>query len=500
VIGLRWVWNLGEEMTLPVGRQGMEIRILPVRGVSVAAGIMAQTWQGYVTRDEAAAFLRKAQDQGRLYPFVAYLEGHPAGSALVVVRGRSAQLYGGVHVLPEYRRGGVGSAILRAVLRHLKTLGLTHLYVAREVSDPPTEDDLAAQALYHRGGGVRQKPLIEVVYSPQCPWCASWLDGFREEVAGRDVEFRDYNLFDAGEGDRAWRLLESHGLARAGAQGPVLLENVFTRVFVDGEAVGGGVPIPRGLLAASAETALGDEASRLGRRASGAVPEAEAGARASAAAGTGIGTRAQVPAAGESGPDDSGGSAPYPRMLPAVAAYPSSLTGLKLERLDAADPSRNLGMCLGRHPSGFAPEPGAGERGGSLKRHWLGSLDLPEGFFGVAASREESVVGILEVYPRRIAARAGYVTGTWGESDKILTMTCLEVARDEARQPVMEFLLEGLLKELAGSKHGFEHVEAVGIYGNLAGFNPYWLFDKYGFTRREERVPGKSVIMSRALG
>jgi len=183
-------------------------------------------------------------------------------------------------------------------------------------------------------------------------------------------------------------------------------------------------------------------------------------------------------------------------MRPRTADYPAALEGLTLEPLTVGASEDGIEMCLGRHPSGIAPCSEAAAAGRSVKGRWLEGLALPDGFFGVAARRDDRVVGILEVYPRRIATQAGFVTGTWGRGEEVLTLTCLEVAHGEARQPVMEFMLEGLLRELPERAPGYEHVEAFGVYGNLAGFNPYWLFEKYGFTRREERQPGVSVILS----
>lgn len=452
--------------------------MLPVQGINVAAGIMAQTWKGYVTREEADHFLRRALDRGRLYPFVAYVGGHPAGSTLAVVRGRTAQLFGGVHVLPGYRRRGVGSALLRAAMRHLRTLGVSRLYVARQVSEPPTADDVAAMTLYDRAGGLRRKPLVEVVYSPQCPWAASWLRDLEEIVSAGEVDFRAYNLWE--EPGKAWPLLNaaSGRLATPGRR--ALTKNVFFRVFVDGEPAGEGVPLPPAELAHVLDAALGRDAT-------------VAAAGAGAVAGT------LTPGAPAPGVTASG--ARYTEAPPRVGDFPRVLAGLEVVPLTVAGCASEFGMCLERHPSGLKVARRAAEEGAAQKRRWLEGLDLPDGFYGVAARRGDRVVGLLEVYPRPVAARAGFVTGTWGdgEDDRILTVACLEVAQGESRQPIMEFLLEGLLDELDARPRGFEHLEAFGKYGNMAGLNPYWLYDKYGFTRREETEPGVGAVLSRPI-
>lgn len=514
---MRWVWNLEGEMPRPASRPELEIRLLPVRGLKVAAGIMARTWEGYITREEAVCFLERAQGQGRLLPFVAYLGGRPVGSVLVVVRGKSAELFGGVHVLPAFRRRGVGSAVLTAVMRHLREreTEVARLYVVREMSDPPTDDDIAAAALYDRAGGARRKPLVEAVYSPQCPWCSEWLAELEEELAAADVELRTYDLWD--EPERAWELLRSGGLVARGrgregggaaATGPAvgtpvlpLVRNVFLRVFVDGEPVGEGVPLAPGLLADAVSRALGGEAARRGESLSmtdpGPAEHRGTGRPPGSARPEGVGPQAS----GLTGPE-ADRPTPYYIALPRLADYRTGLEGLVTRPLMVDEIEAGLDLCLRRHPSGMAPRPSAAQAGAGRKRRWLESLDLPGGFFGVGVWHGERLAGLLEVYPRPVAARAGFVCGLWGSDEEVLTVACLEVAAGESRHPVMELLLEALLGELAARAReaGFRHVEAYGRYEDLAGSNPYWLFDKYGFRRREERDPGTGVILSRAIG
>jgi len=448
---------------------------------------MAQTLKDLATRDEVVDFLRRAQGgdggEATLLPFVAYLGGQPAATALVVVRGRSAQVFGGVHVVADHRRKGIGAALLHALLRYVFTSGAARVWVARDVADPPTADDAAAVALYDRAGGVRRRPVVDVVYSPQCPWSPHWVKALEKEIEGLDVEFRAYDLWQ--EPDRAWTLLRSSGMCGKGSQAgtgepEVLDQNVFARVFVDGEAAGGIPPAP-GTLRGLVGRATGQGAT-LGKLGLLREPSPKAGGGLDAA------PPAESPR-------------PYPRVMPETADYARALAGLVIEPLTLPGSDALMDICLARHPSGFKPDPLSAAAGASLKRRWLSSLDLPGGFFGVAARRGGGYAGIMEVYPRLIAARAGYATGTWGDAAKVLTITCIEVAFGEARHPVMEFLLEGLMSELnadAANCHAGQ-IEAIGHYGNMAGFNPYWLFDKYGFVRREERVPGVSVVLSKSL-
>lgn len=509
---VRWVWELGAEspqagrppLRRPPVVPGLEVRVIPAQGLSVIAGVMAQTLRGLATRDQIAEFLRRARgpvgDTPRglpsgaasgpeggagdveplLLPFVAYLGGRPVATALLVLRGRSAQLFGGIHVVADQRRKGIGQAVLGATLRYAGTSGASRVWVARDVGDPPTAEDAAATSLYDRAGGIRRRPLVEVVYTPQCPWSPHFVAEFEREVAGLDVEFKSYDLWH--EPGRSWELVRAAGVTG----------NVFFQAFVDGEPAGGAPPVP-GALRQMAGLASGVGAT-LGRN---GLPRQEGATSGGWAGGGGAATAAT---SAEPWPDAE--TPPYPRAMPRVAEFAQALEGLSLEPLLSPGSEALMDMCLAHHPSGYAPAPLAAVAGSSLKRRWLESLKLPGGFFGVAARRGDHYAGIMEVYPRAIAAKAGYATGTWGDGSKVMTITCIEIARGEKRQPVMEYLLEGLVAELGRRLAGepYRDVEALGNYGDLAGFNPYWLFDKYGFERREDRVPGISAVLSRSFG
>jgi len=513
---LRWVWDLvrGEVPSRPgpaPGRPALEIRILPVQGLSLAAKIMAQTWEGYVTRDEAAEFLRRARGQGRLLPFVAYLDSTPVGSTLLVIRGGAAELFGGVHVLPGFRRRGVGSAILRAALRHAHSLGVKRVYVARELSEPPSADDQAAAALYDRCRGVRRRPVIEVVYSPQCPLWAERVRRWRSEVAreidGGEVEFHAYDLWN--EPETCLPLLAAAGAAfpRRGGRPATFSAGARVWAFVDGDPVegvtAGASPSPA-LIRRAVQTALGGESPRRRPRVAGA-PSAAGPVERREGGGQDAHPLTGGAALG-SGPERgrvSNGRPAGVRLVPLLAGE-TTAGGL------LPCPCPCLGSPEGIHPRPAGLEltsvqrPAAGPTGLERKTSWLGSLDLPGDFYGVAALRDGLVAGVAEVYPRTVAARAGLVTGSCGDDDQVLTVACLGTAPREDRLVLLEVLLSGLLAEAAARAPGFRHIEAWGRPGDPTGPSPYWLLDKYGFEVRESSgpvtPPESGLVVSRTLG
>ena len=85
---------------------------------------------------------------------VAFLDGEPAGFAVLGVRGERGWI-GGLGVVSPARRGGVGRALMEAVLAEAWTTGL------QEVSLEVLEGNDAAIALYEQLG-FRQTRMLEV--------------------------------------------------------------------------------------------------------------------------------------------------------------------------------------------------------------------------------------------------------------------------------------------------------------------------------------------------
>lgn len=113
------------------------------------------TWGGFITRpEETVAYLAPHVRAGICQPFLAYVGPTAAGcvSPRVNASIRVGYLDGGVHVLPAYRRQGIGRALLSAALAWLREKGM----VAAEVRpfNPAGEDAVvAARRFYLACGG-----------------------------------------------------------------------------------------------------------------------------------------------------------------------------------------------------------------------------------------------------------------------------------------------------------------------------------------------------------
>jgi len=460
---MRWVWDLEQEIPDSPCTEPVATRIIPVRGIFVAAKIMAQTWKGYIDEKGAVEFLKRLLPVGDVYPFVAYIQGRPAGSAVAVRTGPLVEIHGGIHVLPEFRRRYVGTELLVTVLRSMKERGARRVFIVRYLSDPPTQDDVAATRLYDRAQGSRQPLRVELVYTPQCPLGVHYVALVRSWLRGSDAEAREVDFWS--DYDRAVTLVGGSSIGDTTQSGLALYCNVVFRVFADGLLVGGCPP-----------------------RREDVMPELERLGAGGASGGTARGR-------GEDGGREEGDGREAGRTTGGEEAGPLRLEPLAEGALDAS-----CEICLRQPPSGAIPTREIAEAGRRIRREWLESALRAGSPHGVVAFRGRSPVGVLECWPRGVARRSGWVSGTWGHDDEVFTIACLKVARGEDRKAVMEVLLVECLERLAESRPD-AYLETFATYEDPEGPSPYWLYDKYGFRRIEERVPGRSVIVScRAAG
>ena len=121
------VWDLTKP--LPDRRVNEKVVIKPVslERLREVGEILVVTWGGFikspdVTEKRVGPYLSAGLEQ----PFIAYLGSKAAGcvSPKMDVETKVGVLDGGVHVLPEFRRQRVGTALLLTALRWLKSHGM----------------------------------------------------------------------------------------------------------------------------------------------------------------------------------------------------------------------------------------------------------------------------------------------------------------------------------------------------------------------------------------
>lgn len=153
------VWDLTKQ--LPDRRANEEVVVKPVGKDQLreVGKIQVVTWGGFVKDAEATVkWLGPKIDAGIVQSFIAYLEGKPVGTVSVLLdrESKSGRLYGGVHVLPEYRRRRIGTALLLAALRWMRDHGIETAWVTpwNPESEEATE---RAKTFYLASGGILSK-------------------------------------------------------------------------------------------------------------------------------------------------------------------------------------------------------------------------------------------------------------------------------------------------------------------------------------------------------
>jgi ribosomal protein S18 acetylase RimI-like enzyme len=140
------------------------VSIVPATGLSLAevAELYNLGYQGYAIPfhvDAAwAAFMFDVFDLLPEHSCLALRDGERAGIAMLGVRGRRGWV-GGVGVVPEARRQGIGEQLMRALLANARAIGLEAVQL--EVMEPNT----IAKALYDKLGFVTLR-RVEVLEMP----------------------------------------------------------------------------------------------------------------------------------------------------------------------------------------------------------------------------------------------------------------------------------------------------------------------------------------------
>lgn len=156
---------------------------------------------------------------------------------------------------------------------------------------------------------------------------------------------------------------------------------------------------------------------------------------------------------------------------------------------------KEMSMCLCNYPFGNPPKQ-YHEDCIALKSQVFTDVWKVEKIAGVFAQYDNRVIGLLEVMPREILQKYGFMTGTVGESKKYLSVGCYEVGYGIPRIEMIDELMRHL-----ENMYRFFHrkeIEGIGVYEWNDGFNPYWVYEKYGF-RKTEQLSENVVVMSKNI-
>ena len=170
---------------------------------------------------------------------------------------------------------------------------------------------------------------------------------------------------------------------------------------------------------------------------------------------------------------------------------------LRFYPIDAQNYMEEMSMCLCNYPFGNPPKEFHGDCL-AIKSRVFSEVWKVEDVAGIYAKYRGKVVGLLEVMPREILQKYGYMTGRAGKDRAYLSVGCFEVGYGIARVEMIDLLM-GQLQTIFPLFHR-RQIEGVGIYGWMDGFNPYWVYKKYGFIETEKLSENTAVLSKRMDG
>ena len=154
-----------------------------------------------------------------------------------------------------------------------------------------------------------------------------------------------------------------------------------------------------------------------------------------------------------------------------------------------------IDMCQQCHPSGYVVDGVDAVEGRRLKKALFEDIFKVTGTAGFIAVEDGAPVSLLELMPRVFARRNGYITGSTGSDDEVLTIVCLEVAHGWDRKRMMRVMV-GHLVENIREFSPFKSIE-VGAFPRDVDFHPSWVYLDAGFQLVEDR--GKAGVFSIVL-
>lgn len=277
---------------------------------------------------------------------------------------------------------------------------------------------------------------IEVIYSPICEASGAMLGKLRKWLKDTDVHILVYPFPDCPQ--RLRDMLSPD-------------ENCFTEVFFHGNRID-SVPLHKAVIL----RALGIPTTEETR-----PPEAE-----------------------------SQETIPEAQLLNAFASGELSFHPITRDTF-----REEMSMCLCHYP--FGNPPAEFHRDCiEIKSKVFEEVWETEELAGIYAKYRGTAAGLLEVMPREVLKKYGFMTGSRGDDRDYMTVGCYEVARSFPRVQMIDFLMRQL--ETLFPRFHRNYMEGIGIYGWDDGFNPYWVYPKYGFTETE-RLSETAVVLTRRL-
>jgi hypothetical protein len=286
---------------------------------------------------------------------------------------------------------------------------------------------------------------LTVVYSPLCEGNGAFLGQLEEWLHGTDVTLCSIPFDTITDRERGW--YRSAGLVRRNGR---FKKSVFIDVFFEGELID-SVPVKR---------------ERIEKNLGICIREKE-----------------------EDPAEES-------REM-SVAEFRELLFHDEIEwvRINRDTYREEMRLCIENYPYGNPPKR-FHQQCMNLKEKVFTEVFTMEDIAGVFARWGNTVVGLLEVFPREIIKKYGFLTGTCGSDEDYLTVGCFEVGYGIPRKEMIDelfFHLESCYPDF------YRHLlEGVGTVEWNTGFTPYWVYDKYGFSR-SETINERTVIMEKRI-
>lgn len=151
-------------------------------------------------------------------------------------------------------------------------------------------------------------------------------------------------------------------------------------------------------------------------------------------------------------------------------------------------------MCLENYPYGN-PHKRYHKRCVELKDKIFTEVLEMEDIAGIYAKYQDKVIGLIEAFPREVIKKYGFLAGKKGKDGDYLTVGCYEVGFGIPRKEMIDELMFQLEKNYSYFKR--RYIEGIGVFEWNEGFMPYWVYDKYGFSRTDNITENKVVMEKR---